>query len=43
MPKIQLGVGSMKNNSIFKKPSIRITLTNGKTNTVQMLTSGLIV
>ena len=43
MPNVQLNVGSMKNNSIFKKPRVRIAATKGKTSTVQMPASGLIV
>ena len=43
MPKTELSVGSRKNKIIFKKPNVRIALTKGKTNTVQMPANGLIV
>ena len=43
IPKTKLNVGSRKNNIIFKNPKVRIALTKGKTNTVQMLANGLIV
>jgi hypothetical protein len=42
-PKTVLSVGNKKNRIIFKKPSARIALTSGKTNTVQMLARGVIV
>ena len=43
MPSRPLRVGSRKNRIILRNPRAKIALTSGKTNTVQMAVSGLIV
>jgi hypothetical protein len=43
MPKTNAALGSKKDKIIFKYPKVKIPAINGKTTTVQMLVSGLIV